>query len=98
MTLDLGFLFGMTDDTQRRTVAINHPLADTASVIWGPGTHSDDGTREIAFFKDGDWVIDMPEFKNYADGDYTGSMVFNYVPLEVLMPWLDHYAVGEYSI
>lgn len=91
-------IFGMTDNTQRRKIAIKHSKADEVSVIWGDGTHSDEGTREIAFFKDGDWVIDMPAFNDYKDGDYTGSMVFNYVPIALLETFLDEYAIGEYSI
>ena len=91
-------LFGFGDDTQRRKVAINHPLADEVSVISGPGTHSDAVTREIAFFKDGEWVDRFPYFKDYMDGDYKGTMVFNYVPINVLTFFLNTYAVGAYRI
>jgi hypothetical protein len=62
---------------------INHPLADTISYFEEP---SAEDCFEAAFFKNGQWVVDIiPELSEWAEDDFgSGSRVYRYVPKEVV--------------
>jgi hypothetical protein len=70
-----------------RRVKINHPLADTLSISTGKGAYAGMHTSEIAFFKNGEWVIDPIEpFADYHDGSPNDSStaVYPYVSNELI--------------
>jgi hypothetical protein len=75
---------------------INHPLADTVSVVVGIGTYSTTSQSELAFFKDGEWVTQIiPEFENYHDGSpiHADTCVYPWVPNELVNEFLETYRV-----
>lgn len=77
----------MTTYLSNRTVKINHPLADTLSISTGLGAYASVATSEIAFFKNGEWVVDPIEpFAAYHDGSPSDSStaVYLYVDNDVL--------------
>jgi hypothetical protein len=70
---------------------INHPLADTVSVVSGIGTYSTTSQSELAFFKDGEWVTKViPEFAEYHDGSPLDSdtCVYPWVPNKLINDFL----------
>jgi hypothetical protein len=70
-----------------RRVKIKHPLADTLSISTGAGAYAGMHTSEIAFFKNGEWVVDPIEpFAAYHDGSPNDSdtAVYPYVDNDVL--------------
>ena len=70
-------------------IRINHPMADTISVISGFGAYAGKNSVEIAFFKDGDFVVPpIPEFAQYHDGSTEDSAVYPYVPRELVDEFL----------
>jgi hypothetical protein len=73
---------------------INHPLADTVSVVVGIGTYSTTSQSELAFFKDGEWVTEViPEFEKYHDGspNYADTCVYPWVPNRLVDNFLDNH-------
>jgi hypothetical protein len=71
---------------------IKHPMADTISVINHHGAYSGDGTSEIAFFLNGDWVVTPIEpFADYHDGSPSDAdtAVYPYVPNDLIDAFLD---------
>lgn len=75
-----------------RKVKINHPMADTISISTGFGTYSGEGTSEIAFFQNNDWVVvAIPEFCIYHDGGPSNAdtAVYPYVPNELIDYFLE---------
>ena len=78
---------------------INHPMADTISIIRPPMTSRKDKTyhNELAFFSDGQWVVSpIPELKEYHDGAtvlHSESSVYTWVPNDVLANFLNEYGV-----
>lgn len=76
-------------------ISLTHPMADKVSIIWGFGTYSDPyDSRELAFFKNGEWVSDaIPELAQHSDGSPT-HVVYPYVPIEELLSFLMTYAKG----
>ena len=75
-----------------RKVKIRHPLADTLSISTGQLAYSGDNTSEIAFFKNGEWVVTPIEpFADYHDGSPSDAdtAVYPYVPNELIDAFLD---------
>lgn len=71
---------------------INHPMADTISVVNGFGTYAGTNTSEVAFFFKGDWVVAAIEpFADYHDGsDWDAdTAVYPYVPNDLIKSFLD---------
>lgn len=62
-------------------IKINHPMADTISVVDHEFAYAGPNTVEIAFFRKGDWVVNpIPEFIAYHDGGFGDTAVYPYVP------------------
>ena len=76
-------------------VALKHPLADEVSIIWGFGTYTSGiENREIAFFKNDEWVTTViPEFAEYADGSIE-TMVYGWVPVTEVVSFLEQYILS----
>lgn len=86
-------------------IKINHPLADEISIQNSPYHYSNDTCSELAFFKDGIWVLDtIPEFEEYereARRRYLPrdakrrktiyTFVYSFVPNELINEFLDKY-------
>jgi hypothetical protein len=71
---------------------IKHPMADTISVVNQFGTYSGDNTSEVAFFKNGEWVVTPIEpFADYHDGSPSDAdtAVYPYVPNDLIDAFLD---------
>jgi hypothetical protein len=71
---------------------INHPMADTISVVSHLGTYSGNNTSEIAFFRKGEWVVTPIEpFADYHDGSPSDAdtAVYPYVPNDLIDAFLD---------
>ena len=74
-------------------IALVHPLADEVSIVWGYGTYSSESERELAFFKNGEWVsADIPELAQHSDGSH--MPVYPYVPIEELLAFLTAYMLS----
>ena len=72
-------------------IKLNHPLADQISVQDTKYHHCTPGeSYEIAFFKDGEWVLEpLPPFEQYAE-EYGGdTLVYGYVPKNLITAFLD---------
>lgn len=70
-----------------RKVKIQHPLADTLSISTGAGAYAGLYTSEIAFFLNGQWVVDPIEpFSLYHDGTPSDAdtAVYPYVPNDLI--------------
>jgi hypothetical protein len=69
---------------------IDHPAADTISVVNDPSIHyADADSSEIAFFKNGEWVIEtIPEFAHYGFGPDGDTRVYGWVPNEIIAEFL----------
>jgi hypothetical protein len=73
---------------------INHPKADTISVVkevFGMPAYAGKNTSEIAFFLNGEWVVNPIEpFAEYHDGGPSDapSAVYLYVPDELIDAFL----------
>ena len=76
------------------TANLNHPMADKISIIDHKHAYAMQGsTSEIAFFMGKDWVTDIIEpFEAYADGVAGDTLVYAYVPNELLDNFLREYA------
>jgi hypothetical protein len=62
-------------------IRINHPMADTISVVDHSFAYAGPNSVEIAFFREGDWVIDpIPDFREWHDGSDGDTSVYAYVP------------------
>ena len=75
-------------------IKINHPLADSVSVVAGIGTYSTTSQSELAFFKDREWVTQIiPEFAEYHDGSPTDAdtCVYPWVPNNLIEDFLNTY-------
>ena len=76
---------------------INHPLAHGVSVITKsevPLAMATADTCEVAFFdQDGDWVLEtIEEFADYADMMTGSTLVYGYVPNEIVEDFLEAYS------
>lgn len=77
---------------------IVHPLAHGISVITRdevPIAMATRSTCEIAFFdQDGEWVLEtIEEFEQYSDGYGGDTLVYGYVPNELVEDFLEKYSV-----
>ena len=86
-------------------IKINHPLADEISIQNSSFHYANDTCSELAFFKNGEWVLDtIPEFKEYeveARRRYLPkdakrrkliyTFVYSLVPNELINDFLDKY-------
>lgn len=75
---------------------INHPMADTISIISGRRTYSSETFSELAFFYENDWVINaLPEFSEYHDGSPSSAdtAVYTWVPNKIIAEFLVKYVV-----
>jgi hypothetical protein len=77
-----------------RKEKINHPMADTVSIVSGGIAYAGDNASEIAFFLNGEWVVTPIEpFAEYHDGSPSDAdtAVYPYVPNEKIEKFLDKY-------
>ena len=75
---------------------LNHPMADEISIIDHAGAYAGRGSKEIAFFSNGEWVTDiMGEFEPYAEPEAGDTRVYRYIPKAVLANFLDLHAVAR---
>lgn len=76
------------------TARLNHPMADKISIIDHAHAYARQGsTSEIAFFMGKDWVTDIIEpFEPYADLPAGDTLVYGWVPNELLDNFLKEYA------
>lgn len=79
-------------------IKINHPMADRVSIIDNDKhlsllrAQAGEGSSELAFFKNGDWVLDtIPEFADYIDSYAGDTRIYPYVPNELVDEFLDAY-------
>lgn len=79
-------------------IKINHPMADTISIIdndkYGSliRAQAGKGSCEIAFFKNGDWVTDViPEFSDYVDSYVSDTRIYCWVPNNLIDEFLDKF-------
>lgn len=80
-----------------KPISISHPMADEISRQDSEFHHARHGvSSELAFFKNGKWVIDpLPEFAEYHDGstsEYDTTAVYDYVPNDLVYEFLARYA------
>ena len=77
----------------RTSIKLNHPLADEISIIDHDRAYARQGsTSEIAFFMGKDWVTEIIEpFGAYADSEVGDTLVYAYVPNEMLDAFLAEY-------
>ena len=69
---------------------VSHPLCDEVSFFEEP---SAPGFFEMAVFADDAWYIDaLIELSNWAEEPALDTMVYRFIPYDVLMPWLKAYA------
>lgn len=80
-------------DTQR--ISISHPMSDEIRIVDHQYAHCDNGiSSEIAFFNNGKWVTsELPEFSEYSEGDCGETMVYGYVPNELIESFLEKHEV-----
>jgi hypothetical protein len=75
------------------TIKINHPLADRISVQNSPSHYAGEKTSEIAFFRKGTFVTTPIEpFATYADKEVGDTMVYGWVPNELIENFLREFA------
>jgi hypothetical protein len=75
---------------------IKHLMADTISVIQGPGTFSSSNSSEVAFFMKGEWVVaPIEQLAQYHDGSSQGadSAVYPYVPNSIIASFIKEHKV-----
>lgn len=74
-------------------VKLNHPMANKISIIDHKHAYARQGsTSEIAFFMNKDWVTDIIEpFGAYADLPAGDTLVYGWVPNEILDEFLNTY-------
>lgn len=64
---------------------INHPMADSVSVVSHTFAYAGEDSSEIAFFQDGEWVTDIIEpFEPYADLPAGDTLVYGWVPNAII--------------
>ena len=72
-------------------IRINHPMADTISVVDHAFAYAGPNSVEIAFFRKGDWVVKpIPEFAEYHDGGHD-TAVYPYVPRNLVYDFISQY-------
>jgi hypothetical protein len=71
---------------------IAHPLADEISIQNSSFHYAGTKTSELAFFLNGEWVTEIiPEFADYADTPAGDTLVYGWVPNELIEKFLDKY-------
>jgi len=74
---------------------INHPRADIISVITGSVALCAKGQVEIAFFKDGRWVVEpIDPFVEYFVVRGLSTAVYANVPISLVESFLNEYGTG----
>ena len=83
-------MFGRT-----ATYKLNHPMTDEISIIDHEHAYARKGsTSEIAFFMNRNWVTDIIEpFAPYADSIAGDTLVYAYVPNELIDEFVSEYRV-----
>ena len=75
-------------------IRINHPLADRISVQNSEYHHAGENTSEVAFFLNNKFQTEViEEFANYADGLEGDTLVYSWVPNELIEKFLSEYSV-----
>jgi len=76
-------------------IKLNHPMADKISIIDHAHAYARQGsTSEIAFFMGKQWVTEIIEpFGAYADLPAGDTLVYGWVPNEMLDAFLSEYRV-----
>jgi hypothetical protein len=60
-------------------------MADTISVVDHEHAYSGPNSVELAFFKNGKWVVNpIPEFITYHEGIFGDTAVYAYVPRDLV--------------
>lgn len=73
-------------------VKIGHPMANKISIQNSPWHYCGEDTSEIAFFMNNEWVTKaIPEFADYSDGEVGDTLVYGWVPNELIDEFLDTY-------
>lgn len=75
-------------------IRINHPMADTISIVSHSFAYAGENSVELAFFKNGDWVVKpIPEFADYHDGtpEDMDTAVYPYVPTNLVDDFISQY-------
>lgn len=77
------------------TIKINHPLANRISVQNSPSHYCTPGqSSEIAFFRNGVFqTAIINEFAKYALDNESDTMVYSFVPNELIDEFLSKYSV-----
>lgn len=73
--------------------SINHPLANRISIQEGEFHYCTPGvSSEIAFFMNSKWVTEViPEFANYVDGEAADTLVYGWVPNELINEFMERW-------
>ena len=75
---------------------IKHPSADIISVITGSAALCEEGQVEIAFFKDGRWVVEpIDPFGPYLIVRGLCTAVYANVPINLVEGFLNEYSMGS---
>jgi hypothetical protein len=80
----------------RNSIKINHPLAEKVSVQDSEFHYCTPGkSSEIAFFKNGEFVTEIiSPFEKYSDGVASDTLVYAWVPNEIIEKFLEEYRVS----
>jgi len=85
----------MKDFWLNGTIKINHPLADRISVQNSPSHYAGKNSSEVAFFHHGVFVTQPIEpFTQYAEAEVGDTMVYPWVPNEIIETFLEKYRVS----
>lgn len=75
-------------------IKINHPLAERISVQTSTRHHAGEDTSEVAFFIGRKFQTKViKEFAGYADGIEADTLVYSWVPNEIVERFLEVYRV-----
>jgi hypothetical protein len=84
-------------DTLNNKIRIDHPLADKISIqdsAWHYCTPGE--SSEIAFFKNGEWVITpIAPFAKYHDGSTYDTAVYSHVPNQLIDSFLQEFGLDK---
>ena len=73
-------------------IKINHPLADRISVQTSRFHYASENTSEVALFLKGKFqTVVVDEFAEYADGEASDTLVYGFVPNEIVDEFLETY-------
>ena len=75
-------------------IKINHPLADKISVQTSRFHYASENTSEVALFLKGKFqTVVVDEFADYADGQASDTLVYGFVPNDIIESFLEEYKV-----